>query len=892
MSSAVDAWALDPRTWAALQFGVEPRWHETALTGLLVGAAAGLLLLGFSQLRMRRARRLERELVQRVAERTEELRQEVAERRRAEEEVRRLLEQLEIRVRERVAELHASEARNERLATAIEQAPVSVMVTDVAGRIEYVNPAFSRITGYPEAEALGATPRILKSGRHDSALYQGQWSTILSGREWRGQMTNRRKDGSLYTWDLVIAPVRDSRGGISSFVGIGQDVTECIQAEEAVHVSEERLRQAVQASKVGVYDHDHRTNAIYWSPEARRILGWSADQNVGLQDLVERLHPGDRERIFAAVGRAHDPAGDGVYQVEYRIDRGDGKMRWVSARSKTSFEGEGDARRPTRTVGALLELTERKRVEEELREATRVLLESQRGARLGSYRLDVASGTWTSSSTLAELFGITDSAFPRDVSGWLSIVHPEERDEVGSYLEKHVLGNRQPFDREYRIVRLNDGEERWVHGRGQLVADEEGRLVEIIGTIQDITERKLAEAEKARIEALLLQSQKIEAIGRLAGGVAHDFNNLLSVIRGHGERLLDEMEAGAQQRSRVEQIVWAADKGGSLTRQLLAFSRCQVLEPKVIRLDAVVADARKLLERVIGEDIDLAVATPEQLGSVRADPGQIVQVLLNLAVNARDAMPRGGLLSLECADVELDEAYTAGHSPMEAGHYVMMAVSDTGHGMDAETQRRVFDPFFTTKESGKGTGLGLSTVYGIVKQSGGFVWVYSEVGVGTTFKVYLPRVNEAPDAPASVAPVMVSEQRRAAQRGKHILLAEDDDGVRELMTDLLERAGYVVTAHARGEHALETARSMGAIDLLLTDVIMPGMSGRELARSLAERQPGLRVLFVSGYAGEALARRGDIERGERFLQKPFSERELLRIVSATLADEVGKSGEL
>ncbi len=273
---------------------------------------------------------------------------------------------------------------------------------------------------------------------------------------------------------------------------------------------------------------------------------------------------------------------------------------------------------------------------------------------------------------------------------------------------------------------------------------------------------------------------------------------------------------------------------------------------------------------------------PESLGSVRADPGQMVQVVMNLAVNARDAMPRGGRLTIECADTELDERYAVGHPPILAGRYVMMAVSDTGQGMDAETQRRIFEPFFTTKSEGHGTGLGLSTVYGIVKQSGGFVWVYSEVGVGTTFKVYLPRVDQPPE-PIAAAPQASAPRCRARRDALVILLVEDDDGVRELMADILETEGYVVVATGRPAAALELAPSLGAIDLLVTDVIMPGMSGHELAAKLVERQAGLRTLYVSGYAGEALARYGGIDRSERFLQKPFSERALLDSVAAALA---------
>jgi PAS domain S-box-containing protein len=434
------------------------------------------------------------------------------------------------------------------------------------------------------------------------------------------------------------------------------------------------------------------------------------------------------------------------------------------------------------------------------------------------------------------------------------------------------------------LNRRKDGGLFWEWASISAVRNAAGRIQNYVAVKEDITERRRAAEVLKQTEQQLVLAQKMEAIGRLAGGVAHDFNNLLSVISGHGERLLDELGPEHPNRGRVEQVLWSAGKAAQLTRQLLAFSRRQVLEPRVVRLDAVVSDARQMLERVIGEDIDLAVAVSEKLGSVRADPGQMVQVLLNLAVNARDAMPQGGRLTIEFADVDLDARYASSHPPFVPGPYVMLAVTDTGLGMDAETQRRIFEPFFTTKPEGQGTGLGLSTVYGIVKQSGGFVWVYSEPRIGTSFKVYLPRVGEPalPEAPGE-APDAPARTAAHPARGR-VLLAEDDAGVRGLMKDILEGQGHLVLSAEHPMQALELASGSEPVDVLVTDVIMPGMSGRELARRLQARQPGVRVLFVSGYAGEALARHGGIARGERFLQKPFSERALLDSVAAAIED--------
>jgi PAS domain S-box-containing protein len=398
-----------------------------------------------------------------------------------------------------------------------------------------------------------------------------------------------------------------------------------------------------------------------------------------------------------------------------------------------------------------------------------------------------------------------------------------------------------------------------------------------VWSFRDVTERRRTEESLRRSEDQLRQVQKMEAIGRLAGGVAHDFNNLLTVVMGHSEMLLDAVPEGSPARGEVEEIRKAAQRAAALTRQLLAFGRRQVLRPQVIDLNAVVADMESLLRRVIGEDVEMTGrAAPGPL-STRADRGQVEQVILNLAVNARDAMPGGGRLLIETAPVELDAAYAARHVGVKPGAYVMLAVTDTGVGMDAETRARVFEPFFTTKEMGKGTGLGLATVYGIVKQSGGNIWVYSEPGRGTTFKVYLPRVEAGAGLPE---PPAVPRAAAAAASGT-ILLVEDEPAVRLLVRQILEKTGYAVLEAPHAEGALELCRSHpGPIDLLVTDVVMPRMGGRELARLVEEVRPDARILFMSGYTETAVVQHGLLAPGTAFIQKPFSTEELLGRVRA------------
>ncbi|TAL11564.1 MAG: response regulator [Nitrospirae bacterium] len=379
-------------------------------------------------------------------------------------------------------------------------------------------------------------------------------------------------------------------------------------------------------------------------------------------------------------------------------------------------------------------------------------------------------------------------------------------------------------------------------------------------------ERKQAEKRNAKLEEQLRQAQKMEAVGRLAGGIAHDFNNVLTIIKGYSDLALGQMAPQDPQRARLQYIKDAGERAASLTRQLLAFSRRQVLESKVLDLNAIVTNLYEMLPRLIGEDIDIVSILKPGLGRMKADPGQIEQVILNLAVNARDAMPQGGKMTIETANVALDENYARDHATVQPGPHVMLAVSDTGHGMDAETSARIFEPFFTTKEIGQGTGLGLAMVYGIVKQSGGSIWVYSEPGKGTTFKIYFPRVEDALEVQEP------AEDRPRILRGTEtVLVAEDEEMVRNLMQTILEAQGYAVLVARNATEALSIGhRHHGSIPLLVTDVVMPGMSGRELAAQLAMVHPEAKVLYVSGYTDDAVVRHGVLNAGLAFLQKPFS----------------------
>ena len=461
---------------------------------------------------------------------------------------------------------------------------------------------------------------------------------------------------------------------------------------------------------------------------------------------------------------------------------------------------------------------------------------SSMGAALDS--LGVKSGGLTG-KTLSEYFQSDDPQHPSIAAHWRAL--------AGEALTYELHWQKRVLESHVRPLRGPDGD-----------------IVGVIGVALDITDRK-------QLADQLRQSQKLQAVGELAGGVAHDFNNLLMVVKGHAEMLLDRLPRGSADRQNpalqnVEQIQQAAERAAALTRQLLAFSRMQVLQPRVLDLNEVVAGMIQMVSRVIGANIELAFLPGGNLGRVKADPSQIEQVALNLVVNARDAMPDGGRLTIETSNVQLERDYATQHAVVDPGPYVMLTVSDTGTGMDAATKARIFEPFFTTKAQGRGTGLGLATVYGVVKQSGGYVWVYSELGHGTTFKVYLPMVQ----APAEkTAPEKIAQRHEPGT--ETILLVEDEQSVRELVREYLSARGYQVLDAADGQQALEIAAAhTGKIQLLITDVVMPRLSGRELAARLAAARPDLKVLYISGYTDDSVFRHGVLQGGMDFLQKPFN----------------------
>jgi PAS domain S-box-containing protein len=472
------------------------------------------------------------------------------------------------------------------------------------------------------------------------------------------------------------------------------------------------------------------------------------------------------------------------------------------------------------------------------------------------------------------IWGRTRQSLYERTRSWLDGVHPEDRALARQMADKRFQGEWAAF--EYRVVRP-DGSVRLVHETAFPIRDAGGRVYRIAGISRDITERR-------QLQDQFRQAQKMEAVGRLAGGVAHDFNNLLTIINGYSDMILDRLGSGDPLRDRIDQIRKAGDRAAALTRQLLTFSRKQVLVPETLDLGELIAEVAKMLRRLIGEDIDLKISSAPDLWPIRADPGQVEQVLMNLVVNARDAMPNGGKLTIETRNVQLDDSYVATHQQSRRGPHVLLAITDTGCGMDTATQAHIFEPFFTTKGE-KGTGLGLATVYGIVKQSGGHIEVYSEPGRGTTFKVYLPRDQQAGTAkPAS----RVIQPARGTET---VLVVEDEEGVRNLARLALASFGYTVLMAEGGVEAIGMVeRHPGPVHLLLTDLIMPGLNGRETAERLLALRPNLKVLYVSGYTDEAILHHGVLEPGMAFLHKPFGPASLARKVREVLDGVSGSRG--
>ena len=633
-----------------------------------------------------------------------------------------------------------------------------------------------------------------------------------------------------------------------------RDISERLKAENKLRGREADLAAAQRIAHLGSYEMELSNldkideNPLRWSDEKYRIFGFEPGQFVvSGSTFANAIHPEDKIRVREELKRAIRE--ENAIGLEYRIIRPGGAVRFIHSLSNVIRDEKTN--KPVRLVGTAQDITESKKAEERFYKAFNANPEPMTIATISDGRyIDVnESFLRITGYRREEVIGRTSL----DIKIWGG-----NEDRI-KFLE---IFKKQGSVRDLEITFLTKSGEQRTGLISAEIIEIDGQTC-VLAIVKDFTDQK-------GLEKQLRQSQKMEAIGQLSGGIAHDFNNLLSVIIGYTEVIEGRLSPNDPLQKMCEQVKKAGQSAASLTRQLLAFSRQQVFELEILDLNAIVRNVEKMLRRLIGEDIEFSTALERELANIKADQGQIEQVLVNLAVNARDAMPHGGRLRIETASVDLDEDYARRHSPQKAGPYVLLTVSDTGMGMDAETQTHIFDPFFTTKEIGKGTGLGLSTVYGVVRQSGGHIWVYSELGLGTTFKIYLPPAGQ-PTRSEKSRPRLAETSRG----WETILLVEDDEALRELTRSLLAGNGYTVLEAGNPDQAIEIARIYnGRIHLLLTDMVMPGMNGRLLADKLASIRPEMKVVFMSGYTG--FTHSGLNNPDAVLLAKPFTKDILLR----------------
>jgi two-component system cell cycle sensor histidine kinase/response regulator CckA len=763
--------------------------------------------------------------------------------------------------------LRESEERYRELINGVKD--YAIFMLNPIGQVVSWNQGAERIQGYSAREIVGRhfscfhPPEDAEAGTPE----QGLRKAVEAGR-WEHEGWQVRKNGSRFLANVVITALIGENGKLRGFSNVTQDITDRKRADEALKRAELKYRTIFEEAIIGIFQSTPDGRLLSANPAMAQLYGYSSPEEMltNVVDVRSQLYvdPSQRDDFKRRMKE------DGVVRhFEAEVYRKDGSKMWLSANARAVQIGGV----VVRYEGTFEDISERKRLEKQLGRAEEKYRSIVENAVVGIFQSTPDGRYMTANPAMASMLGYES---PEELVASIAnigqqvYVDPKRREEFTQLVDEY--GVVKNFELQaYR----KDGSKMWLSAN-VLAIRRDGKIVRYEGMNEDITQRKMLEDQ-------LRQAQKMEAVGRLAGGVAHDFNNALAVITGYADLLQVNLSPEDPLRKHAEEVGKAGRRAAALTRQLLGFSRKQVINPVVLDLNATIGELEKMLRRLIGEDIQITFKRELNLGGVKIDPGQLEQILMNLAVNARDAMPQGGKLCIETANAELDETYARQNVYVTPGSYVMFSVSDTGCGMDKETQAHIFEPFFTTKDPGKGTGLGLSTVYGIVKQNDGYIQVYSEPGKGATFKIYFARVRQATQVPVSAAPALLPGGTET------ILLVEDEEALRKLARTSLQSRGYSVLEAPDAEAAAKLAnKHSGAIDLLLTDVVMPGASGRELADRLVKMRPGLKVLYMSGYTGDLVAQHGVLDPGILLLEKPFTLHSLLTKVREALQAGVNK----
>ena len=779
----------------------------------------------------------------------------------------------------------------------IENAPEAVSIVDESHCVLRVNREFTRLFGFTSSEAAGKplNKLIVPPDRYAETAWISQ--NVVAGGNLSLETRRQRKDGSLIEVLLSSAPIMLNGKQIGAYASY-RDISDQKRAEElnaALYAIAARSQTAEDLQQFYASIHNIVGQMMYarnfyiaiYDPQSQLLSFPYFVDEADLTPDPKRLGRGLTEYLL----RTGEPLLATPQVFNDLVERGEVELigapsvDWLGVPLKSANNcfgalvvqsytnnvrfGERDREILKFVSQQLATAIEHKRYEEALRRSEARYRSLILSAVFGIYRCTLSGRFLDVNPALITMlgYGSVEEVLALDVRRQV-YVNPQEIDRLTEEFQR--TGNLNGVEVQWKhkdghiiIVRLS--------GRAASLAEEPEEVLELIA--EDITERR-------QLEEQFRQAQKMEAVGRLAGGVAHDFNNLLMVINGYTEVLLDQLDVSSDMHSKVQAIQQAADRAATLTRQLLAFSRKQVLELKVIDVNSVIADMERLLRPLIGENIELVTRLSSDAGRTRADAGQLEQVIMNLVVNAKDSMPEGGRISIRSMNIAVRQN-VGEHRFIQPGRYAVIAVADTGHGMDRETQSRIFEPFFTTKEKGKGTGLGLSTVYGIVKQSNGYVFAESQIGSGTTFYVYLPRVE---DAATELGPVPTQDNEKGGC--ETVLLVEDEDSVRELVRVTLSSRGYKVLEAEHGEAGLRVAEETnGTIDILVTDVVMPGIGGRELAKRIQSKRPNIKVLYLSGYTEDAISTQGALTPGTAFLQKPFTLQNLAKKVREVLRSQ-------